>query len=278
MRTVISKDGTTIAFDKMGQGPPLILVVGAFNDRSTGIPLAQHLEQQFTVFNYDRRGRGDSGDIAPYVIEREIEDIQALIDEAGGSAHVFGYSSGAALALKAAAHGLAISKMALYELPLLVDGVQPRQSADHPENLAELIKAGRRGDAVEYYQMKVIGIPEDIVAQLRQAPFRPALEAMAHTLVYEATILGDMSLPRELAAAVTVPTLAIAGGASFPFMRETAQVLANILPAGRAWTLEGQTHDIVPAVLAPVLEQFFGGSDEPKPAKYESATNKRIRK
>jgi pimeloyl-ACP methyl ester carboxylesterase len=263
MRTVISKDGTKIAFDKTGQGPAIILVVGAFNDRSTGTPLAQHLEQHFTVFNYDRRGRGDSGDTAPYVIEREIEDIQALIDEAGGLAYVFGYSSGAVLALKAAAQGLAISKMALYELPLLVDGVQPRQSVDHPENLAELIKAGRRGDAVEYYQTKVIGIPEDIVAQLRQAPFRPALEAMAHTLVYEATILGDMSLPRELAAAVTVPTLAIAGGGSFPFMRETAQVLANILPAGRSRTLEGQTHDIVPAVLAPVLEQFFGGSGEP---------------
>jgi pimeloyl-ACP methyl ester carboxylesterase len=262
MRTVISKDGTTIAFDKVGQGPAVILVVGAFNDRSTGTPVAQQLKKHFTVFNYDRRGRGDSGDTAPYVIEREIEDIQALIDEAGGSAYVFGYSSGAVLALKAAAQGLAISKMALYELPLLVDGVQPQQWVDHPENLAELIKAGRRGDAVEYYQTKVIGIPEDIVAQLRQAPFRPALEAMAHTLVYEATILGDMSLPRELAAAVTVPTLAIAGGASFPFMRETAQVLANILPAGRARTLEGQTHDIVPAVLAPVLEQFFGGSDE----------------
>jgi len=112
MRTVISKDGTTIAFDKTGQGPAVILVVGAFNDRSTGTPLAQQLEKHFTIFNYDRRGRGDSGDIAPYVIEREIEDIEALIEEAGGSAYVFGYSSGAVLALKAAAQGLAISKMA----------------------------------------------------------------------------------------------------------------------------------------------------------------------
>jgi pimeloyl-ACP methyl ester carboxylesterase len=262
MRTVISRDGTRIAFDETGQGRAVILVVGAFNDRSTGRPLAQHLEQHFTVFNYDRRGRGDSSDTAPYSIEREIEDIQALIDEAGGSAYVFGYSSGAVLALRAAAQGLAIIKMALYELPLLVGGGHSRQSVDHPENLNELIESGRRGDAVEYYQRKVIGIPEDIVAQLRQAPFRPALEAIAHTLVYEATILGDMSLPKELAAAVTMPTLAIAGGASFPFMRETAQVLANILPAGRSRTLEGQTHDIVPAVLAPVLEQFFGGSDE----------------
>ena len=127
MRTVISKDGTKIAFDKTGQGPAVILVVGAFNDRSTGTPLAQHLEQHFTVFNYDRRGRGDSGDTAPYVIEREIEDIQALIHEAGGSAYVFGYSSGAVLALKAAAQGLAITKMALYELPLVVDGARPRE-------------------------------------------------------------------------------------------------------------------------------------------------------
>src|SRR5512144_482143 len=147
MRTVTSKDGTRIAFDQSGEGPALILVVGAFNDRATGAPLAQSLERHFTVFNYDRRGRGDSGDRAPYAIEREIEDLDALIAQAGGPACIFGYSSGAILALRAAAHGLSISRIAFYEPP-----PTGGRAADIAPQLAELIAAGRRGDAVELFQ------------------------------------------------------------------------------------------------------------------------------
>jgi pimeloyl-ACP methyl ester carboxylesterase len=257
MPKVHSSDGTTIAFERFGEGPPVILVVGAFNEQSTGAPLATFLAQHFTVFNYDRRGRGESGDTTPYAVEREVEDLAALIAEAGGSASVWGYSSGACLALQAAARELAITKLALYEAPYLVGNGQPRTPVNHAASLAELMAAGRRGDAVEYFQTKMVGIPEDVVAQLRHAPFRPALERMAHTLVYEATILGDRSVPTELAASVTAPTLVIAGGASFPFMRETAQTLADVLPNGQARILEGQTHDIVPAVLGPVLAEFL---------------------
>jgi len=257
--TVRSTDGTAIAFDRSGDGPPVILVVGAFNDRSTGAPLARYLERRFTVYNYDRRGRGASGDHAPYAIDRELDDLDALIVEAGGPAAVFGYSSGAILALQAAARRLPISRLALYDLPLIVGGAA-RSPVDHAAPLADLIAAGRRGDAVEYFQAKVVGIPEDVVAQLRHAPFRAGLEAMAHTLVYDATLVGDGSLPSELARSVAVPTLAIAGGAGAPFMRETADALAAALPDGRSLILEGQTHDILPEVLGPALERFFAGA------------------
>jgi alpha-beta hydrolase superfamily lysophospholipase len=181
VQTVISADGTALAFDRFGDGPPIIMVVGAFNDRSTTEPLARALAQRFTVFNFDRRGRGDSDDTAPYAVEREIEDLGALVAEAGGSAAVFGYSSGAVLALKAAGSGLAITKLALYEPPFRVDDSYPALPSDLLEQLAELVSVGRRGDAVELFQTKVVRIPEDIVVQMRHAPFRPHLEAIAHT-------------------------------------------------------------------------------------------------
>jgi pimeloyl-ACP methyl ester carboxylesterase len=247
---VISKDSTTIAFEKSGKGPAIVLVVGAFNDRATGAPLARVLERHFTVFNYDRRGRGESGDTEPYAIEREIEDLDALIAQAGGSARVFGYSSGATLALRAAAHGLAISQLALYEPP--PTGAKAGQLAPQ---LTEFIVAGRRGDAVELFQTEAVGIPAAIVAQMRNAPFRPALEKMAHTLIYESMILG--SLPTEVLASIRVPTLVIYGEESPEVMQYAAQSLAEILPDGQYRTLKGQSHDIVPTVLSPVLGEFF---------------------
>lgn len=250
MGTVTSKDGTRIAFDQSGEGPAIVLVVGAFNDRATGAPLARFLEQQFTVFNYDRRGRGESGDTTPYAIEREIEDLNALIAQAGGSACVFGYSSGATLALRAAANGLDISRLALYEPPPA--GAKAGQLAPQ---LTELIAAGRRGDAVELFQTEAVGIPAAVVAQMRNAPFRPALEKMAHTLAYESIILK--SLPAGLIASVRVPTLVIDGEESPGVMRQAAQSLAEALPDGRYRTLKSQGHDIVPAVVGPVLEEFF---------------------
>jgi pimeloyl-ACP methyl ester carboxylesterase len=253
MRRVTSKDGTTIAFDLLGKGPAMILVVGAFNDHSTGAPLAQFLEQHFTVFNYDRRGRGESGDTTPYAIEREIEDIEILIKQAGGSAFVFGYSSGATLTLRAAAHGLNISQLALYEPP-----PTGGRAGELVPQLTERIAAGRRGDAVELFQTEAIGIPAAVVAQMRNAPFRPALERMAHTLVYESMILK--SLPTGLLASIRVPTLVIDGEQSPEVMRQAAQSLAESLPDARYLTLQGQGHDIVPASVGPVLVEFFTSS------------------
>jgi pimeloyl-ACP methyl ester carboxylesterase len=245
----------TIAFDQIGDGPPVILVLGAFNTRSTGTPLAAALATRHTVFNYDRRGRGASGDSAPYAVEREIEDIDTLVQRAGGAAALFGFSSGAALALAAAAHGLAITRLALFDLPLTVH--PPPDPVDHAAALDALVRAGRRGDAVEYFQHRMVGMPEPVVAQMRSAPFRPALEAMAHTLVYEATILGDGHLPHDRARAVRAPTLAIAAGSGPPFMRETAEAVARAVPDGRALVLANATHDLVPEWLAPPLLQFY---------------------
>lgn len=257
MGKVRSKDGTAIAFDRSGEGPPIILVLGAFNDRATGAPLAAALQERLTVINYDRRGRGDSGDTAPYAVEREVEDLGALIEEAGGSASLFGYSSGALLSLRAAARRLAIPKLALYEPPLIAQGSRIERPEALAARLAELVAEGRRGEAVELFQTEGIGLPADVVAQLRQAPFWPALEAMAHTLVYETKIVGDGSIPTELAASVAAPTLVIAGGESFPFMRAMASALADTIPDARARVLEGQTHDLVPQALVPVLEEFL---------------------
>ena len=257
MRTAVSADGTTIAFDRYGDGPPVIMTAGAFNTRSATEPLARALQQRFTVLNYDRRGRGDSGDTPPYAVDREIEDLGALVAAAGGSASVFGYSSGATLALRAAAAGLVITKLVLYEPPFNPDDSYPLLPADLAGQLAELVAAGRRGEAVELYQTQAIGIPEDVVAQMRHAPFRPGLEAIAHTLVYDATIVGDRSLPTGLIASVPAAALVISGEQSPPFLRAAAQAVAQALPNGRLSTLPGQGHDISPEATAPVMAEFL---------------------
>jgi pimeloyl-ACP methyl ester carboxylesterase len=245
----------TIAFDRLGNGALVIIVLGAFNTRSSGAALAAALAAHRTVINYDRRGRGASGDCPPYAVEREIEDLDGLVHEVGGSAALFGFSSGAALALAAAAHGLNVTRLVVFDLPLTVG--PPPTPIDHAAELDALVRAGRRGDAVEYFQRVMVGIPEPVVVQLRSAPFRPALEAMAHTLVYEALILGNGQLSLDLARNVRAPTLALAAGSGPPFMRETAAALARAVPDGRARVLEGATHDLVPEMLVPVLDEFL---------------------
>src|SRR5829696_4506222 len=261
MNRVQSIDGTSIAFDRSGEGQAIVMVGGGSVDRMANAPLAALLNEHFTVFNYDRRGRGDSGDTAPYAVEREIEDIDALINEAGGSASVYGTSSGAALALEAAASGLAITKLALWEPPFIVEG-HPRPPADTARIYTELVAAGRRGDAVEYFMANVVGLPPEFVAEAKKAPWWPAQEALAHTLAYDATIMGDYSLPTERAASVMVPTLVIDGGASFPWIGKTAQALADIIPHAQRRTLEGQTHNVAPEAIAPVLEEFFADGNK----------------
>lgn len=256
METVTSKDGTSIAFDRMGEGPPVILVCGGSVDRMSNAPLAALLAADLTVLNYDRRGRGGSGDTPPYAVEREVEDIDALVVEAGGSALLYGTSSGAALALEAAANGLPIMKLALWEPPFILDETA-RPPADQVAQYDTMIAEGRRGDAAEYFMTKVVGMPPEFVADARTQPWWPAQEALAHTLAYDATIMGDYSVPTERAASVKAPTLVIAGGADFPWMLETAQALADALPDGQTRTLEGQGHNVDPTILAPALVEFF---------------------
>lgn len=256
MKTVVSNDGTAIAFDRIGEGPPVILVGGASVDRTSNAPLAELLSSDFTVFNFDRRGRGASGDTQPYAVEREIEDLAAMLDEAGGAAGLYGSSSGAALALKAAATNLRVTKLALWEPPFILDESR-RPPADQVEQLERMVAEGRRGDAAEYFMREVVRMPPEFVAQARTQPWWVNQEALAHTLAYDARIMGDYSLPLDLAASVRVPTLVLAGGEDIPWMRETAQALADALPRAQARMLDGQTHDVDDAALAPALKVFF---------------------
>ena len=257
MRTVTSKDGTTIAFDQSGKGPALILVGGALSNRTAGAPLAALLDRDFTVFTYDRRGRGDSSDTAPYAVQREVEDLEALITEAGGSASMYGMSSGAGLALEAAARGLAIRKLVLYEPPYIVDDSRPPLPADLPVQITKLLSAGRRGDVVERFMVDAVGVPVQLIPQMRADPMWQGLEAVAHTLPYDLAVMGDNSIPARRVASVKAPTLVVDGGASPDWLRNAAQALADALPNAQHRTLEGQTHGVSPAAIAPVLKEFF---------------------
>jgi len=262
MDSVISKDGTHIAYDKLGAGPPLVLVGGAFNTRTFGPngELAPLLAERFTVINYDRRGRGDSTDTAPYAVEREIEDLEALIERAGGSAHVFGISSGAALALEAANSGLAIEKLALYEAPFIVDDSRAPVPDDYMPKLQGLVAADRRSDAIRLFLRQGVGVPAVFVAMMRIMPAWSKLRAVAPTIIYDAALVNGYRrgepLPSNRWTSVTMPTLVAVGGKSPEWMRNAMRELADVLDAEHH-TLEGQTHLVKGEALAPVLVKFF---------------------
>ncbi len=262
MNSVISRDGTRIAYDELGGGPPVILVGGAFNTRTFGPnkSLAPLLEEHFTVINYDRRGRGGSTDTAPYAVEREIEDLQALIEVSGGSAHVFGISSGAALALEAANSGLAIEKLALYEAPFIVDDSRDPVPDDYLPKLEGMLAADRRNDAIRLFLRQGVGVPAVFVAMMRMMPVWSKLKAVAPTIIYDATLVNDYRrgepLPSDRWASLTLPTLVAVGGKSPEWMRNAMRELAGVLDAEHR-TLEGQTHIVKAEALAPVLVEFF---------------------
>jgi len=266
MPTVTSSDGTAIAYDHVGSGPAVIVVDGAFAHRAinpTSARLAQLLAPEFAVYRYDRRGRGESGDAPAYATEREVEDMQAIIAAAGGAAFVLGGSSGAALALDAAAHTPAITRLAVYEPPFIVDASRPPVGADYPARLADLVAAGRRGDAVALFFTEAVRLPASDVAAMRGGPFWSEIERVAPTLRYDAAVMaGTMRgapLPAARWAAVSAPTLVLNGGAGAGFMAAGADALAAILPHAQRRTLPGQTHDVAAEALAPVLAEFFSG-------------------
>lgn len=265
LKKVASKDGTVIAFEQSGQGPTVILVAAALSDRSDATRLEEALADNFTVINYDRRGRGESGDTAPYAVEREIEDIEALIDEAGGSAYLFGSSSGAVLALEAASQlGNKVKRLFMYEPPLIIDDSRPAMPEDFAGQISRLITAGRRSDAVKLFFNKGMGIPGVFVALMRFMPGWSKMKAMAHTLLYDLAITKDVQsgkpLPAGRWASATMPTLVMTGGKSEPFFHNGAQALAASLPNAQHRVLEGQSHGAVVTgakALAPVLKAFF---------------------
>jgi pimeloyl-ACP methyl ester carboxylesterase len=265
--TLVSKDGTTIGFDKYGTGSPIVLVGGAFQYRAFDpktARMAKTLSARFTVYHYDRRGRGESGNTLPYSVEREIEDIQALIEDAGGEAAVFGMSSGAVLALDAAAHGAAITRLALYEPPLIVDASREPFPADYLAQLTDSLARQRPTETVKFW-LRQVGVPAPILVAMRMTPAWATFKGIAHTLPYDGAIMAGLlsgnPLPRARWENVGVPTLAIVGGKSKAWMQHGVSALADVLSNAKRHVLPGQTHMVKPDILAPVLSEFFATAD-----------------
>jgi pimeloyl-ACP methyl ester carboxylesterase len=259
MRKVISKDGTAIAFDQVGKGQSVILIDGGMCYRGFGPmgALSALLSPHFTVFTYDRRGRGESSDTAPYSIRREVEDLDALVREAGGSAFVYGISSGAMLAMEASACGVALSKLALYEPPYMTDGHSSSAHVDHKAQINAFVAAGHPGDAVEYFMTRMVGLPQEAAAGARQAPMWPRLEAIAPTLAYDAALTEIGAIPTERLASIRASALVMYGGATPAWASTAANTVSAAIPQAQCRTLEGQTHDVSADALAPVLIEFF---------------------
>lgn len=258
MPHVTSPDGTTIAYDSSGKGRAVILVDGAIGHRAYlgGRPLAAELSWDFRVIAYDRRGRGESTDTLPYAVEREIEDIAALIDEVGAPVCLFGASSGSVLALRAAARlGNRVAKLALFEPPLSTDDESVREFAGYTRQTADLLAAGKRDEVVTLFLADMM--PADMIDELRQSPDWPVMEAVAPTIAYDNAVLGDSSVPVAEASAVTAPTLLLDGDASMDFLREAVAALARAMPRAHRTTLAGQDHRAAPEALTAILVTFF---------------------
>jgi pimeloyl-ACP methyl ester carboxylesterase len=268
MSSVRSADGTKIAYDVIGTGPPVILVGGAFSYRAWPQPhrLAEELADTFTVINYDRRGRGESGDTPPFVVEREFEDLDALIVAAGGSACVWGWSSGAVLALKAAARGARIERLALFDPVFAVDD-EKLPPPNFVQEVTDLIAHGRRGAATKYYFTRVMGIPSVVATGMRLVPgLRGRLDGVAHTLPYEAALVEDALRGKPLRAedwrTVRMPSLVLSGEKSEPLLRKAATAIADALPNAELRILARQGHNPSMTVMASALKEFFGAPGE----------------
>ena len=256
--TVTSKDGTKIAYSKVGRGPVVVLVLGALNSKKSGDSLAKLLASRFTVISYDRRGRGESTDTVPYAPQREVEDLRALIDEIGEPVFLYGHSSGAALALEAAIKlGKQVTKLAIYEAPYALDADARKAAKEYDRLLKKLLASGRKGDAVALF-VRFVGVSDKQVQALRRMSMWRGLEALAPTLAYDSDILGEgHSLPAALLAGITTPTLVMHGSAGAPSMRDAAQAISEAIPKAQFRTLAGQKHGVSAKVLAPVLADFF---------------------
>jgi pimeloyl-ACP methyl ester carboxylesterase len=264
MSTVTSKDGTTIAYDKVGEGPAIIFIDGAMNSRSFSLaaPIAKLLTKKFAVYTYDRRGRGESGDTLPYAVDREIEDLEALIDAAGGTAYIFGLSSGALLALEAMKRlGGKVKKLAVYEAPMILDDSRAPLGKPFLDETKQLIAEGKRDDAIKLF-MRAVEVPSFMLFLMRLMPSWKVVRKVAHTLVYDLEIASPYQegrpLPKGQWSFVTMPTWVGVGGKSHTWMSNAQKSLAETLPNATLHVLPGQTHIVQPAAIVPELEQFFG--------------------
>jgi pimeloyl-ACP methyl ester carboxylesterase len=257
METVTSADGTTIAFDATGSGPALVLVMGAFCDRHTTNSLTKLLATDFTVYEYDRRGRGDSGDTPPYAVGREIDDLRAVVDATGTVPFVFGHSSGAVLALEAAGRDVPMAKLVAYEPPYIVEGTRERPGADLADRLATLVSGGNRADAARLFLTEAAQVPPPVVAMIDQSPDWPAMVALAHTLQYDIEACDDNEIRPERLGKISTPTLVLGGADSPDWFQATVRATAAAIPGAQYEYLAGQNHGAADDVLAPVLIDFY---------------------
>lgn len=260
--TVQSTDGTRIALDVTGSGHPVVLIGGAFNDRSTTAGLAQALAPHYQVATYDRRGRGDSGDESiDFSVDREMDDLEAVIGHLGGTASVFGHSSGAVLALEAAIRDLPVDKVAAYEPPFIPEGSRPRPAVDVAERLARFVETDDRDGATALYQTEVIGLPSEMVQGMRRSEMWSYFTRLSHSLPYDYALFDPgCPVPDVRLAHIEVPTLVIAGSNTFPWLDTAAQEVARVVPSARYLSLEGQDHGVLqqPEALLTCLQDFFG--------------------
>jgi pimeloyl-ACP methyl ester carboxylesterase len=257
MQKVRSADGTLIAVETSGAGPALVLVNGALTDRLAATPLRPLLEARLTVVAYDRRGRRDSGDTAPYAPQREIEDLAAVIASTGGPAFVYGHSSGGILALRAAIQGLPIARLAAYEPPFIVQGTRPLPAADLGARMTALAASGDREGALRLFLVESVGHPPAALARISASPAWPRMLVLAHTTPYDSAVAGSFEVPRAALAALSLPLLMLHGNASFPWIIQTARAVAEAVPRAEEVMLEGQPHSPAAEALAPALLRFF---------------------
>lgn len=263
---VTSMDGTTIAYSAWGDGEPIIIIDGATAYRATtpeNEQVAKLLADEFCVINYDRRGRGGSGDTAPYAVEREFEDLAAIIEQAaaGRPVTVFGWSSGGHLALNAANSGVPMERLAVFEPPVVVDDSRPPLPADYVERLDEAVASGRRGDAVALFMTAAAGLPEEVVSGMRESEMWSGLEAIAHTIAYDGRNLGDTMSGKPLRAdlwhKVDLPVLVMHGTGTWPFLIAGSQAVAGQLRTATLKPVPGENHSTTPEVLAAALREFM---------------------
>ena len=259
METTKSADGTVIAYERTGDGPPLIVAVGAFCDRRSFVPPG-NLTSAFTVYTYDRRGRGDSGDTPSYSPDLEVADLAAVASAAaaGSGVFAFGHSSGGALVLRAAAAGVPLTAVASYEAPFVIPG--SREVAQDPAGrIREMVASGRPGDAVRYWMTDVVAAPAEVLPRMEGSPMWPGLEALAHTLPYDIALTGDQGVPASLSA-IAIPVLVLGGSTSPDWFHRTVRETAAVIPGARLVMMEGYDHGVPPEVIAPVLTEFFLGA------------------
>ncbi len=264
MNTVQSRDGTRIAFVRSGSGPSLILITGALSDHTAATAFSPHLESHFTVYAYDRRGRGESGNTQPYAVEREVEDIAALVGDSGGPVFLFGHSSGAILALEAAQCGLPVQRLVLYEPPFTIDGQRPWLASDLAGRLQALLTAHDREAAVRLFLREGGGLPDEMLNQMQATPQWAAWLALAHTTPYDAEIGGQALPPEHRLSTLQTPTLMLQGEVSAAWLRASTQALAKALPHGQLAILPGQDHFALyeaPKLLADACIRFLLASE-----------------